>query len=166
MGYSGPLSGIISLVVRENASEFIKRNGILTLATQSKEGPWVSTLYYGVGEDLSLFIVTDPNSIHAKDFVKNNQVAFNIFDSHQKIYNPKEGIQGSGNIEIVKGIPNVIKALSLWHKQNPGIEKKITIKEIKKLKDTKVFRITPTYLKHFNEKIYAPEEYGVWEDKS
>jgi uncharacterized protein YhbP (UPF0306 family) len=112
---------------------------------------------------MNLYIVTDPNSIHGKNIAKNSKVAFNIFDSHQKIFKSKKGVQGSGKIEIVKGSVSIIKALLLWHKQNPGVEKAITIKEVKKFADTKVFKITPSYLKFFNKDLYTPEEYGIWE---
>ena len=64
---------------------------------------------------------------------------------------------------MVRGVIKVTKALILWHKQNPGVEKAITIKEVKKFADTKVFKITPKYLKFFNKELYSPEEYGVWE---
>lgn len=151
------------LQIREDAFKFIKSNGIMTLATQSNQGPWVCTVYYGTDKDMSLYIVTDPNSIHGRNFTQNKKVAFNIFDSHQKITKDKRGIQGRGTIEIVKGIVDVGRALYLWHKANPGAEKNITIEKVKKLADTKVFKITPTYLKFFNKVLYSPEEYGIWE---
>ena len=152
-----------STQIKEDISKFIKKNGIMTLATQSSKGPWACTVYYGVDDDMNLYIVTDPNSTHGKDMTKNVRVAFNIFDSHQKIYKSKKGVQGSGTIEMVKGPANIAKALALWHKQNPGVEKSITIKEVKKFADTKVFKITPKYLKFFNKGLYFPEEYGIWE---
>lgn len=136
----------------------------MSLATQSRKGPWVCTVYYGMDKDMNLYIVTDPNSIHGKDFSKNNKIAFNIFNSHQKITKPKKGIQGRGQIEIVKGLAASAKALYLWHKANPGIEKDITIKDIlKKITDTKIYKITPIYLKFFNKVLYSPKEYGIWE---
>lgn len=151
------------LQIKEDILKFIKSNGIMSLATQSSKGPWVCTVYYGVDGDMNLYVVTDPNSIHGKNFSKNNKVAFNIFDSHQKITKDKRGVQGKGTVEMVKGIVNVGKALYLWHEANPGAEKNITIEKIKKLADTKVFRITPNYLKFFNKVLYTPEEYGIWE---
>lgn len=150
--------------IKEDIFKFIGANGIMTLATQSQRGPWACTVYYGVDKEMNLYIVTDPNSIHGKDIKKNSKVAFNIFDSHQKITKPKKGIQGRGMIEVVKGIANIAKALYLWHKANPGIEKDITVKDIlKKITDTKIYKIAPKYLKFFNKVLYSPEEYGVWE---
>lgn len=149
--------------IRTDIFKFIKSNGIMTLGTSSPKGPWLCTVYYGVDNDMNLYIVTDPNSIHGKNIAGSKKVAFNIFDSRQKIFKPKKGVQGSGIIEIIKGIPNITKALYLWHRQNPGVEKNITIKEVKKFADTKLYKITPKYLKFFNKVLYSPEEYGIWE---
>jgi len=151
-----------NVLIGQDIFKFLKKKGIMTLATQSSKGPWVCTVYYGIDKDMNLYIVTDPNSIHGKDMTKNNKIAFNIFDSHQKIFEPKKGLQGSGTIEKVKGIINLTKALALWHKQNPGVEKEITIKEVIKFADTNVWKITPKYLKFFNKELYSPEEYGIW----
>ena len=59
--------------------KFIKENGVMTLATSDSE-PWVCTLYYGTDENPTLYLVTDPNSVHGKMIEKNPNVAFNIFD--------------------------------------------------------------------------------------
>jgi len=149
--------------IHKDIAAFINENGIMNLATQSSTKPWVCTVYYGVDENLNLYIVTDPNSIHGRNVAHNSKVAFNIFDSHQKITKPKQGLQGWGTIQMVKGVVAIVKALKLWHKQNPGIEKAITLKEVKKIADTKVYIITPKYFKYFHQTLYTPEEYGIWE---
>lgn len=152
-----------SIQIRADIFKFLKENGIMTLATQSSRGPWACTVYYGIDDSMSLYIVTDPNSIHGKNMAKDNRIAFNIFDSRQKIYKSKTGVQGSGTVKMVEGIVSVTKALALWHKQNPGVEKAITVKEVEKFADTEVFKITPKYLKYFNKELYSPEEFGIWE---
>ena len=146
---------------RKDIFNFVKANGVMTLATQSNRGPWVCTVYYGIDKDMNMYLVTDPRTAHAKNFVKDSRVAFNIYDSHQKIIKLKRGVQGFGICEIVKGVLANTKALFLWHKQNPGIEKAITIKDIfKKLTDTKIYKITPKYLKFFNQELYPSEEWN------
>jgi uncharacterized protein YhbP (UPF0306 family) len=90
---------------------------------------------------------------------KNPKVAFNIFDSHTKITDSKKGIQGKGVCSLVKGVQDTAKGLLIWHKSNPGIETKITIENVKKWKDTKIFKIRPTYLKYFDKDLY-----DVWEE--
>ena len=142
--------------------KFIKENGVMTLATSDSE-PWVCTLYYGTDENPTLYLVTDPNSVHGKMIEKNPNVAFNIFDSHTKVTQPKKGIQGKGICTQVKDFKEVAKGLMLWHKANPGNEARITIEAIKKWKDTRIYKIKPTYLKFFNKELYGKDEYGIWE---
>jgi len=148
--------------VRKDIESFLKVNGVMTLAVSEEKSPWVCTLYYGVDKNLNMYVVTDPASNHGKILAKNKKIAFNIFDSRQKITKPKKGIQGKGICIQVKGIKEIAKGLLLWHRANPGIEEKITIKDIlKKLSDTKVYKITPTYVKFFNKELYGSEEYGI-----
>ena len=73
----------------------------------------VCTLYYGTDENLNFYLVTDPNSEHGKMLEKNKRVAFNIFDSHTKITQPKKGIQGKGDCSQVKDWKEVAKGLML-----------------------------------------------------
>ena len=139
----------------------------MTLAVSENDQPWIRTLYYGIDDEMSMYIVTDPNNVHGKIMTRNLKVAFNIFDSHTKITESKLGIQGKGTIAIVEGLVGNTKAIMLWHKANPGIEAKITIQDLlKKVTDTKIFKITPTYLKFFNKQLYGKDEYGIWERNS
>ncbi|OGD09584.1 hypothetical protein A2397_02780 [Candidatus Amesbacteria bacterium RIFOXYB1_FULL_44_23] len=150
--------------IRDDIAGFLKENGIMTLASCADNQPWVCTLYYGIDESLNLYIVTGSDTEHGKQLTKNSKVAFNIFDSRQKITEPKRGVQGKGKMEIVKGVVEIGKALLLWHLANPGIESKITVADaIKKLSDTKIYKITPKYLKFFNKELYKPDEYGIVE---
>lgn len=133
----------------------------MTLATHL-EDTWVATVYYGTDENTNLYIVTAPNSKHGKHLEKNQDVAFAIFDSHTKITQNKQGIQGQGTCALVKNPAELIIGLSLWHESNPGKEGRITVDMIKKALDTKLYKIKPTYLKFFNKDFYGNSEYGEW----
>ncbi len=150
-----------SLTVFKDIRKFIISNGIMTLATHL-EDTWVCTVYYGADDKLNLYIVTDPSSKHGLQIKDNGKVAFAIYDSRTKITEDKRGIQGQGVCSLVKGLPEIIKGLSLWHKANPGKEDRITLEMIKKAMDTKLFKIEPTLLKFFNKELYGKEEYGIW----
>lgn len=148
--------------IKKEIFQFLKQNSILTLAVASENIPWLCTLYYGIDDQMNLYVVTDPNNNHGKIMARNPIVAFNIFDSHQKITEPKKGLQGKGKISIIKESKSVTSALGLWHKANPGIEERITAKNILDTSsDTKIFKITPTYLKYYNDQLYGKEEYGI-----
>lgn len=148
--------------IKKEILKFLKSNGILSLAVASDGTPWVCTLYYGVDNKMNLYVVTDPNNTHGNIMSGNPKVAFNVFDSRQKITEPKKGLQGKGKISMVRGPKDVTAALNLWHKANPGVEERITAKTIlDKNSDTKIFKITPTYLKYFNKQLYGEKEYGI-----
>lgn len=150
-----------STTIENDIFKFLKSNGVMTLAVSERNQAWVATLYYGIDKNIAMYVVTDPNSVHGKILEKNQNVAFNIFDSHQKITKPKKGVQGKGVCVQVKGLKEIAKGLILWHKANPGIEEKITVKDIlKKISDTKVYKIIPKYLKFFNKARYGAKEYG------
>lgn len=148
--------------IKKDIFQLLKENGILTLAVASENTPWLCTLYYGIDDQMNLYVVTDPNNNHGKIMTKNPKVAFNIFDSHQLVTNPKKGLQGKGLISIVKGQKTVSEALEFWHKANPGVENRIVAKNIlDERSDTKIFKITPTHLKYYNDQLYGKEEYGI-----
>ncbi len=151
--------------VFEDVSIFLRSHGIMSLATVGKDGPWAATVYYGIDDDLNMYIVTGPETKHGKNVIKNPKVAFTVFDSHTGITEPKKGIQGQGICTVLKSVPEIIKGLALWHKANPGIESRITLEAVKKVADTKVWKITPTHLKFFAKEIYGSEEYGVWKSR-
>ncbi len=135
----------------------------MTLATVSGKQPWVATVYYAVNDQMNLIILTDPSSRHGQEMAKNPKVAFSIFDSGQpNVAAVKIGIQGIGIISPVKGLKANTQALLAWHRANPGKEKDITIKDVvKTLTDSRMYQITPTYLKHFNKSLYPGVKYGL-----
>ena len=114
----------------QEISKYMIRNNILSLAVSKQIKPWLCTLYYGIDKDLNIYVITDPNSINGEVIEKNANIAINIFDSHQNITNTPKGIQETGTIEPVKGAIENSKALVLWHKANPGVEKYITVEDI------------------------------------
>lgn len=148
-------------IVRQNIHNFLSSHGIMTLATTHKDQPWVCTVYYAVDDNLNLIILTDPNSRHGKEMLSNPKVAFSVFDSSQTNSSPvKIGIQGSGEIKLIKGLKQNAKALLLWHKANPGKEKDIPLSEIiKTASDSRMFIITPKTIKHFNKSLYPKTKY-------
>ena len=148
--------------IKEHIRVFLAFHGILSLAVSQDDQPWISTGYYGMDEQMQLYVVTDPQSEHGKIYVANSHVAFAVFDSHQKITEPKYGVQGKGIIELIQDVPGMTMALECWHKANPGVEEHITVAMMQDdANGTKIYKITPTYLKFFNKELYGEEEWGT-----
>ncbi|MEK7164117.1 MAG: pyridoxamine 5'-phosphate oxidase family protein [Patescibacteria group bacterium] len=80
--------------------EIIKNNVYLSLATATKSSPWVAPLYYAVDEKFTFYFISQLDSLHTKHILKNPQVAFAIFDSHQK-EGTGNGVQGSGKAYLL-----------------------------------------------------------------
>lgn len=55
----------------------------------------------------------------------------------------------------------IVQALKIWHQANPGMESRITQEAIKKWPDTKLYKIRPTRMKFYNDKLYGKKEYAL-----
>ncbi len=149
--------------IRVDIYEYLMKNNIMTLATAGND-PWVCAVYYGMDEDLNLYILTGTDTKHAMHLKNNHKVAFSIFDSHIKITDPKYGIQGKGVCKLAHSMSEITKGASLWHKFNPGSEKKYSIRSlIEAAAGSRIYKITPTYIKFFNKDKYGDEAYGIYE---
>jgi|SRR3989344_2588840 len=142
--------------------EFFKSNKLMSLATHSNK-LWISTVYYAIDNNLNIYFISDPKTRHGKDILSNEEIACSIADSHQKVKEKKKGVQISGNALLVNGKIEIIKALILWNKANPGFEKIINIESMKKkIINDKVFKIKPKIIKFFNEELYGNEGYKIF----
>lgn len=82
------------------ARQIIQENCYLTLGTTDGKAPWVAPVYYGVDEKFNFYFISQMNTLHIRHAMKNNSVAFAIFDSHQK-EGTGNGVQGSGRVDLL-----------------------------------------------------------------
>jgi hypothetical protein len=61
---------------------------------------------------------------------------------------------------MVTDLAEVAKGLLMWHKANPGTESKITLEDIKKYKDTRLYKIQLNFAKYFNKDLYGSKRYS------
>lgn len=81
------------------AKDIVKSNIYLTLGTADGE-PWVAPLFYCVSESYSFYFISQLDSLHTKQMLKNPKVAFSIFDSHAE-EGKGTGIQAMGNVHMI-----------------------------------------------------------------
>ena len=125
----------------------------MSVATYNKE-PWIATVYYIVDKDLNLYFLSSASSRHAQYIFKNENVACNIFDSHQKVTDKKVGVQIYGTCSALESVNEIEPILKMWHKLYPGSK----CSDLRKIKnheiDTRVFKVVPKRIKFFNEQLF------------
>ena len=83
--------------------KFIKEHHVLTLATYSNEGPYISHCYYVFLPKENCFVFTsDEKTRHVQQFILNKRVAAGIA-LETKVVGKIRGLQITGNVEEAKG---------------------------------------------------------------
>lgn len=82
------------------AEDIIKNNIYLTLAT-SDGTPWAAPVFYAADDKYNFYYISQMDSLHTQQILKNHTVSFAIFDSHQK-EGTGNGAQGLGKAYLLK----------------------------------------------------------------
>lgn len=146
---------------KQKLFDYLQTQHLMSLAT-SGDTLWAASVYYAVDDKFNIYFVTGPKTEHSKNFIKNPTVCGTICDSSQLNSDDKVGVQFRGTVEQVTGLEGLKRAIDLWNRINPGVEKWINIKNIQANKiNSRVFRIKPQVIKLFttngdneNEQIF------------
>lgn len=123
-------------------------------ASTSSDFPWIFTAYYVVDQDLNLFFLTGPSTIHGKQLVSNPKIAVAIADSPQNPAGKKAGLQMSGLCTQLTEESEVRSALSKWcdklqvHSPDYSYDGMQTGKI-----SGRMYKIIPKKIKFFNEAL-------------
>lgn len=147
--------------IKGEVQKFLNSGHVLSLATLDHNDPWICTVFYGTDSDMNLYILTSPDTVHGKGIKQSPSVSVNIYDSSQEITKSLVGLQAKGKAELVSNPVEAVKAFGIWLKFNPGAEKKISVDEIKKLKDSRMYKIKLSYVKYFNKVLFGKDRYGI-----
>ena len=79
-------------LTREIVLRFLATHKLMAVATFG-DFPWIASVYYTFDQDLNLYFLSSPTTLHAKHILRNSQVAVAIADSHQSINETKRGLQ-------------------------------------------------------------------------
>lgn len=135
-------------------TEFIKENFQMTVATYG-EHPWIATVYYSVDDNLNLYFLSNPKTIHCQHIARNPQVAVSITDSPQAPNSNKKGIQLFGFAEQISGERKITHAINLWRKTLGVTSDAYTYAGImKKSIKGRMYKITIKKVKFFNEELW------------
>lgn len=140
--------------VKESIREIVSSNQLLSMATVNNEEPHINTAFYALDDNLNLYILTPPDTIHGQNIEENSSVAVDIHDSHQEWEYDKQGLQIFGTAERAE---DVSRALELYNDRYPGLEEfASTPDELGEL-DSEFYVIKPERIKVFDEPQFGTE---------
>ncbi|HVX92658.1 MAG TPA: pyridoxamine 5'-phosphate oxidase family protein [Candidatus Dojkabacteria bacterium] len=127
-----------------------------TLASMSTvddmQQPWINTFFFNFDDDLNFYLLTSPQTRHGENIKKNNRVAINIFDSHQKPSDKKKGVFVQGTCEQVVNPIDLVKGLVIYGERFGKIEGIKDVKDFAKLGwESRLYKVVPNYIKLFTE---------------
>lgn len=96
----------------KKAVHILKSNIYFTLATTDGNVPWATPLFYCLDEDFNFYFISQMESLHTINVMKQSNVSFAVFDSHQP-EGEGNGVQGSGTVEILSG-KEIIEGLKYY----------------------------------------------------
>lgn len=134
--------------------QFLNERYQMTVATYGKF-PWIATVYYSLDDDLKLYFLSDPDTIHCKQIAENSRVAVLIGDSPQLPTSNKKCVQISGLAKQVSGRHKIKHSLDLW-RQAVGVTSSAYTYEgmMKKAIKGRMYQVTPQRIKFFNEELW------------
>ncbi len=142
----------------KHVADFLKGNKIMSLGTYDANNPWMCNVYYVVDDNLHLYFLSGPETIHVQQIEENDKVSFTITDTHQVPTDKKKAIQGWGRAKKVTSLKKVIWFISMFTKEPTKYNPSEIIKSIGRV----VYEITPVKVKFFNQELYEKEGGFKW----
>lgn len=140
-------------LTQELVLAFLAEYNLMSIATNG-DFPWIASVYYTFDQDLTLYFLSDPSTLHAQQILKNPLVAVAIAESHQEINKPKRGLQMSGIATQISGIHKVQHALRLWKTNLGVVDPKLTAKVV----TGSLFKVTPKRIKLFDQQLFQVDD--------
>lgn len=120
--------------------------------------PWIATVYYSFDDDLHIYFLSSPNTLHAQQIAQNADVAVAIAGD-QLITSEKQGLQLYGIAEQITKAELVRHALRHWKDalfvKDPALSYENMMKKIVK---GRMYKISPKKIKLFHEGLFDVED--------
>lgn len=138
----------------ELVRNFLQDKRQMTLATYG-EHPWVATLYFAFDEDLSLYFLSDPSTMHCQHIEQNNQVAVAVADSPQPPSAKKKSLQMYGTATLITDEHEIARALDIWKRGLDVSDEKYTYEGMQQgLIKGRMYEIQPKKCKYMNQELW------------
>lgn len=146
------------ILLKSHVLTFLSQNILMAVATQG-EHPWIASVYYSFDDDLNLYFLSDPATLHCKQIAQNSRVSVAIADSHQLPAVLKRGLQLWGEARQISDTRKVSHALSLWKKTLNVKNKELTYANMAKhVIKGRMYQITPKLIKLFDQELFKVED--------
>lgn len=140
--------------IKSLIKEFLSSHIQFALAT-SGDHPWIATMYYGVDDDLNIYFLTSPQTIHAKGLKANPKVSAVIADSPQKPDSKKLGMQIYGLATELKGESEIKSGFTIWCKVLGVTDPKYSYEGIESGDlHYRLYKLVPKKIKYYNEALW------------
>jgi len=96
----------------------------MTLATSAGDLPWAATVFYA-SDGLRLYFFSAPESRHCQNLAANGRVAVTVQEDYQD-WRKIKGIQLEGQAELVDGVVEKAKAMTIYALKYPEVIKLFT----------------------------------------
>jgi len=138
--------------------DYLQKYRLMVIATYGSF-PWIASVYYSYDNNLNLYFLSSPDTLHVKQIKMNEKVAVAIVDSHQKVTDLKKGLQISGIAEEINGANKIKHALRLWKDTLNIVNPNYSYEGMmKKLIKGRMFKITPHKIKLFDQNMFKVED--------
>lgn len=147
------MSLVQNVLTKQMVLDFLSKHNIMQVST-SGNFPWIATVYYTYDNNINIFFLSDPSTLHAKQILKNAKVAVAIADSHQNINKPKQGLQLSGEAYQISGMAKIKHVLNLWKTNLGVVDPTLTYKAVV----GSMFKIVPKRIKLFDQNVFRVKD--------
>ncbi len=138
---------------------FIKGQKLVIIASHDDAGSWVANVYYGVDDQGTLYFISREGARHSQMFLKDPRTAFSIAWFDPSNHKNRKAIQGVGTCRLAKDEEEIAIGVQLHNINFPEFKERITIDWVHSNEwGSKVWVLTPTYLKYWDDELYGEDE--------
>ena len=110
--------------LKQQILDYLKGHNTMTLATSAGDVPWAATVFYA-SDGLRLYFFSAPESRHCQNLAANGRVAVTVQEDYQD-WRKIKGIQLEGRAELVDGVVEKAKAMTIYALKYPEVIKLFT----------------------------------------
>jgi uncharacterized protein YhbP (UPF0306 family) len=145
-------------LTKSQVLDFLKTGKLMSLATYG-DFPWIASVYYSFDDNLNIYFLSSPATLHCRQIAKNPQVAVSIADSHQSVAVKKRGLQLWGKAGQISSAAKIKHALSLWKDfleiKNADLSYENMLKRVV---TGRMYKIVPRRIKLFDQDLFDVED--------